>query len=274
MQCEEIREQFADYLIDNIDDPVRFEIAEHLTACEWCRAEADELKMLWTRLGSIPGAPPSNDARARFDNMLAAYQHGIHHARSRSWSHHINAWLGMLWPRQPVFQFGLALGLLLAGIFVGRYGAIRPVQPPAPNAEIAELRAELGQTRQMVALSLMQQQSASERLKGVSWSNQLQQPGREVVTALLDTLIHDPNVNVRLATIDALRQFGDQSVVRRGVIEAMSKQESPMVQIALIDLAVDLHEKESAGTLRQLSQNQDVNEAVRQRAQRGLGELE
>jgi HEAT repeat protein len=126
----------------------------------------------------------------------------------------------------------------------------------------------------MIALSLMQQQSASERLKGVSWSYQMQKPGGEVLTALLDTLTHDPNVNVRLATVDALRQFGDQPVVRRGLVDAMTRQESPLVQIALIDLAVDLREKESVGTLRQLTQDQKVNEAVRERAQRGLSELE
>jgi anti-sigma factor ChrR (cupin superfamily) len=273
MQCEQVREQFADYLIDSIDEPVRFEIAAHLTACESCRTETDELKTLWTRLGSIPGSQPSPDARPRFDAMLDAYQHGLAHARSRSWWHAVNVWLGTWWPRQPALQFGFALGLLVAGVVLGRYG-VQPAQTSAPNAEIAELRAELGQTRQMVALSLMQQQSASDRLKGVSWSYQLQQPGKEVVTALLDTLIHDANVNVRLATIDALRQFGDQPVVRRGVVDAMSRQESPMVQVALIDLAVDLHEKESVEALRQLSQNPDVNEAVRQRAQKGLVELE
>ena len=128
--------------------------------------------------------------------------------------------------------------------------------------------------RQMVALSLMQQQSASERLKGVNWSYQLQQPDREVLTALLDTLMHDPNVNVRLAAIDALRQFGGQPVVRSGVVEALGRQDSPMVQVALIDLVVDLKEKESVDTLRKLIQNEKLNEAVRTRAQKGLQELE
>jgi HEAT repeat protein len=108
----------------------------------------------------------------------------------------------------------------------------------------------------------------------VNWSYQLQQPGNDVLRALLDTLIHDSNVNVRLATVDALRQFGDKPVVRRGLIDAMTREDSPMVQVALIDLAVDLQEKESIATLRQLSQDDKVNEAVRQRAQRGLAELE
>ena len=150
-----------------------------------------------------------------------------------------------------------------------------------PNPEIAELRIELShtrdelsETRQMVAVSLMQQQSASERLKGVNTSYQLRQPGGEVLTTLLNTLMHDPNVNVRLATVEALRQFGDQPVVRRGILEAFTHQESPMVQVALIDLVVDMHEKESIATLRHLTQDPKLDVSGRNRAQKGLAEME
>src|SRR5205085_6826595 len=127
----------------------------------------------------------------------------------------ISAW----WPRQPALQLGAALALLLLGVFAGH--RVQSTPPAQQNGELGELRGELAQMRLMVTLSLMQQQSASERLKGVSWSYQMRQPDREVLMALLDTLTHDPNVNVRLATVDALRQFGEQPVVRRGVVDAM-----------------------------------------------------
>ena len=65
-------------------------------------------------------------------------------------------------------------------------------------SEIAAMRSEMHDLREMVSLSLMQQQSASERLKGVSWTGQIDRPSSEVVSALLDALMHDPNVNVRL----------------------------------------------------------------------------
>jgi HEAT repeat protein len=179
------------------------------------------------------------------------------------------------WPSQPALQFGVSLAVLVLGVVIGRqYFTTTPAAPPQTNTEVTELRGELSQMRQVVALSLMQQDSATDRLRGVNWSYQLQQPGSEVLSALLNTLMHDSNVNVRLATVDALRQFGDQTVVRRGVVEAMKRQESPMVQIALIDLAVDLKEKESIATLRQFTEDQSINETVRQRAQKGLAELE
>jgi hypothetical protein len=43
-----------------------------------------------------------------------------------------------------------------------------------------------------------------------------------------------------------------------------------MVQIALIDLLVQLHEHQSADVLRQLTNDANQNQLVRQRALRGL----
>ncbi len=249
MHCEEVREQFADYVSDRLEDPVRSQVYGHVEACRACGLELDELRSLWIELGNIPQAEPTPAIRAQFDEMLEPYR------RPR---------------RLQIFQLGLTSASLIFGIAVGYY--IRP--STVPNTELAELRKELYQTRQMVALSLMQQQAATDRLKGISWSYHLQQPSAELLRALLDRLMHDASVNVRLATVDALRQFGDQPAVRRGVVEAMARQQSPMVAISLIDLAVDLREKEAIAALRQLTQDQKLDQAVRERAEKSLMELE
>ena len=76
--------------------------------------------------------------------------------------------------------------------------------------EVSELRGELRGMREMVAMTLLQQDSAIGRLQGVSWSHQLERPSDQVLATLLETLQHDPNVNVRLASIDALRAFAAQ----------------------------------------------------------------
>jgi hypothetical protein len=251
MECEEIRSHFPDYLIDDLPAGVSANVEHHLTTCESCCREIEDLKTTWTKIGAIPVAVPGPAVRRRFQVMLEAYEQGR---------------------RRRVLQIAFAMGLLVMGIVIGHQFQL--AQSPQSNSEIVELRGELREMRQMVALSLLQQQSASERLKGVNWSYQLQQPGSEVLTALLDTLMHDSNVNVRLAAIDALRQFGTQQVVRNGVVEALTRQDSPMVQMALIDLVVDWREKESVNTLRILSQNQNLNEAVRERAQDGLTQLQ
>jgi hypothetical protein len=157
------------------------------------------------------------------------------------------------------------------GIQIGR--GLQPGTPVSPP-EVRELSREVRDLRQMVTLSLLQQQSASERLKGVSWSNQLDRPGDEVVTALIDTLMHDTNVNVRLASIDALKRFAERDIVRRAAVEALDTQKSPLVQMALIDFVVETQDHAALGALRRLSGDAQVNEAVRARAMWGIDQLE
>ncbi len=128
--------------------------------------------------------------------------------------------------------------------------------------------------RQMVTLSLLQQQGASDRLKGVNWAYRVEQPDTEVLAALLYTVNHDPNVNVRLASVDALRTYSDSPVARRGLLQAIGKQESPMVQIALIDQLAELRDQTAVPALRSLETDAKVNAEVRQRAQWALGRLQ
>ena len=125
----------------------------------------------------------------------------------------------------------------------------------------------------MPLLSLLQQQSASERLRGVSWSSQVPQPEEAILSALLQTLNSDPNVNVRLASVDALRRFGGREGVRRDVAEALPQQESPLVQIALIDFLLEAEGPEAAGVLRRLADDLMLDKAVRDRAARGLRQV-
>ena len=269
MRCEEVRAHFADYLIDDLVEPHHSKVEQHLTSCEVCASEAEELKLVWAQLGSIPAEHPTLAMRARFEAMLEAYKQGLTQQTTTCWRG-MNSWISKWWPTQPVLQLSVSLALLALGLVIGlRYHQSNE----EPNSEITQLRSEVREMRQLVVLSLMQQHSASERLRGVSWTYQIQQPDNEVLTALLDTLKHDASVNVRLAAIDALLQFGEMQIVREGVLQAMTEQTSPLVQIALIDIMVALREKESVETLRRMAVDESLSEAVRKRALWGLEQL-
>jgi hypothetical protein len=158
---------------------------------------------------------------------------------------------------------------LILGLTAGRL--LSP--SPSNNVELAGLRSEVRSMRRLVAVSLLQQQSASDRLKGVNWSSRVERPDNEVLLALLHTLKYDSNVNVRLAAVDALHQFSSEPVVRLGLIEALRMQDSPLVQIALIDLLVEIRDKQAIDILRRLKQDREQNEAVKERAEWGLRQL-
>ena len=128
--------------------------------------------------------------------------------------------------------------------------------------------------RQLVALSLLQQQSASERLRGVSWAYRAESSDTEVLSALVSAINHDTNVNVRLAAVDALHAFAASPVTRQAVVQALPQQTTPIVQVALIDLLVDLKEPKGAGELRKLAMAESADIGVRQRAQWALEKLQ
>jgi HEAT repeat protein len=261
MRCEEIHAHLADHLAGTLSPDLTGAVAEHLQTCRACAAEAEGLNDTWQTLGTLPvDRPDSSAMRSRFDAMLDGYQRGLGAESVRRGSTRIKTY-GL--------QFAAAAAVLVLGVTLGRHTA----PPPPADPQLAMLREELRDMREMVTLSLLQQQSASERLKGVSFTSLIDQPDSEVTVALLDALIHDPNVNVRLATIDALKRLSGRENVRRGVIEALTHQTSPLVQIALIDFVVEKNGREAVDTLRRLSSDPMLDEAVRAHAVQGLQQI-
>jgi len=270
MKCDQLKSHIPDLLLDELDEPTKSAIESHLSICPACKTEMESLGMLWTKLGAIPEQQPGADLRLRFDTMLEAYKEGLQQAAVRkNWLEIVNGWLEKWLPKQPIVQFATAVILLLIGVVIGsRLSLVK-----SHNGEMAQLRSEVQNMQRTVALSLLKQQSPSERLQGVSLSYQLEQPNSEILITLLNTLNYDPNVNVRLATIDALYLFSDRPMIRQGLIESLSTQESPLVQIAIIDLLVEIREKRSIQALRQLIKDNHLNPDVRERAQWGIGQL-
>jgi hypothetical protein len=267
MQCEEISAHLVDYLSGSLDEAPRHELAAHIEACAACREELQHASEMWQALGDIPAEPVDSESmRARLDSGLAAHAR-IYQSRTVP-----------ALRRRPLLQFPAhlllqgcaALLLVLIGVTLGR----EFLPPPSPAPDLRELSQEVRDLRQMVALSLLQEPSASERLRGVSWSNQLDRPSDEVVSALIETLMRDSDVNVRLASIDALKRFTTRDSVRRAAIHALDTQRSPLVQMALIDFCVETQERTALEALRRLSQDTSSNDAVRARATWAIDHLE
>jgi hypothetical protein len=256
MNCESARTQFVDYWRETLEDPVG-EFRAHLDSCERCRAEAEELRDLWGTLGEIPEQDPSLGMRVKFYDSLRAWRRRESDRRKGAW-----------WFRHPAFQAAGAAAILVIGVATGYFARGRD------TSEVSQLRGEIYNMRQLVALSLLQQQNASDRLRGVNYAYRVEQSDPQVLSALLTTLNHDSNVNVRLAAVDAMRNFTDNPVGRKGLVQSLARQDSPLVQIAILDQIVELHEKSAMSSIQFLLSGQDVNPDVRQRAQWALKQLQ
>jgi len=267
MNCERVKAEFPDYLVKSLSQEGSATIQAHLAVCRACREELATLESAWNRLGVLEDAHPSPRVRPLFYAMLEEHQLELRSQPKRRVT--FGDWVEGWWPARPMWQFALGLLLLAVGVGLGRAS----LEMPKQDGELARLRDEVGGLRELLTLSLLQQQSASERLRGVSWSSQLQQPEEPVLSALLQTLNSDPNVNVRLAALDALQKFSNIGRVRQGLLQALEKQKSPLVQITLIDWLVESKERQAVDVLNRISDEPQFQPKVRERARWGLRQL-
>jgi HEAT repeats len=215
----------------------------HLETCAECRAEMAAFGGLWNRLADLPAPEPSLALHARWHTTFASLM-----PQRRS---------GMFW------QLAFAGACLVIGVLVGAS------LPRRNNAEVAEV----AKLREMVALSLLTQQSAGERLRGVDYTGNMQTMQPAVVSALIQAVAHDANVNVRLAAVDALSKVATHPGVVESLTRSLPQQDSPMVQAELIDYLINAHDRQAVGTLEQLAARPNLNPAVLERTHYALQQL-
>ncbi len=257
MTFEEIRLLIPQYLSGQLTPSEENLFEEQLSQNAELRTETEDLRALWNQLGLLSEEQPSIAMRTRFYQRLNAMQR---HSNAPVKGNFTLPWFGV-WR-----QILAALGVFLLGLFAGRVHFER-------GNEVAQLRTEVQSLHETVALSLLDRQSAASRLEGVTWSSRVQQPDGELLSALIATLNRDPNTNVRLASLDALEKFTGDRSVRQALVDSLSVQDSPLVQIALIDALVHIRDNAAVKPLRKLSGDAAVNVTVRRRAQWGLEKL-
>jgi anti-sigma factor ChrR (cupin superfamily) len=259
MNCEKVREQIPELLAGRLDGAARESIVEHLETCAGCRSEVAELNTVWRGMENLndpADAEPDADAKARFLAVLKAYEAGMATAQPAPRKAPV-----IQFPSSPMWRIAAAAALLAGGIALGRFQ-----MRPSEGAEVAQLKGQIEGLRQMVALSLLQGQSPSARMRGVTYTEQMSRPDREVVDALLFAVRNDSNVNVRLSAVDALQKFTADPQVVPGILDSIPGQESPLVQIALIDMLVQLDARQADGNLAGLEKDNTLDPMVRQRA--------
>jgi hypothetical protein len=267
MTCNEFEELLPDFLQKNLSSEQLGNAKAHMQECSECAA----VTALWGKLSMLPAETAPARLRNRFEAMLNAYQEGRwEHDKLKEQKRKLAPVWGIGdWFRAPAAQMAFAMVFLIAGLLIGR--ALD--KPQASTSELASLHQEVTSMKQLVVLSMLQQQSASERLQGVNWSLQVNHPDPEILAALLHTLRADGSVDVRLAALDALRRYNTEPKVRKGLVDALQTQQSPLVQIALIDALVDLHESDAVQHIKKFEQTPNLNPTVRQRAQWGINKL-
>jgi hypothetical protein len=166
-------------------------------------------------------------------------------------------------------QIAASISLLLVGLIVG----IWITNNQNHEREIAMLQKEMAATKQLIVVSLQNQSSASQRLKGVNASYSFPQIDNEIIDVLINTMNNDENSNVKLAAIEALSKMSGNKKVRKSLIEALKTEKDPIVQISLINLMIMMNEKGAIENLKHIIHNNETIDMVKDEAHFGIIKL-
>ncbi len=243
------REELIDKYNEGLADPSEVKLIEQLIESgEVDLIELRELADLDQQIQKMESPSPSMNLDEQFYTSLAREKKAMKIESLFSWP----SW-SIIFPR-----LAFAAVLILVGFSMGYF-----IQSPLEKREVSQLTQEVGALKEIIMLSLLEKESASQRLMAVSLTSEMNQASEKVTNALFTTLNHDENVNVRLAALEALKLYSKESAVRAKLIESIIIQDSPLVQMALAELMVSIQEKKSVEALKQVMQSDKTPKEVK-----------
>ncbi|HEY4334909.1 MAG TPA: zf-HC2 domain-containing protein, partial [Puia sp.] len=173
MKCGYDKEQLTRLLHGELSEEEQIAVETHLAQCNECRREWEGLREVWGMLDDVDVPGPSADAQIHFEAMLDSYKGSVRSGKYEGagwWSR-----LRELFGGHPAFAVGYSLLLVVAGLGFG-YGLHRPsptVDPGNNKKELTALTTQVSEMREMMMKSLLQNPSASERMRGVSYTSEI-----------------------------------------------------------------------------------------------------
>ncbi|KYG85576.1 hypothetical protein AWW67_14470 [Roseivirga seohaensis] len=155
-------------------------------------------------------------------------------------------------------RMAFGIGLLVIGLFFGT-----TLGNSSYKEELSDLNGQMVEMREMMMMAMLEKESVSDRLKGVQMSSQLSSSNQKVIDALFLTLNSDPSTNVRIAALNTLAEFANDPKVREGLVNSISKQKSPLMQVNLAELMVKLQETKAKDELNSILENDQTPEDVK-----------
>ncbi|GAB3175542.1 HEAT repeat domain-containing protein [Telluribacter humicola] len=272
MNCDNVKEQLPEWLNEQLPAAEKAVLDDHLAQCPDCQQELSATRQLWQQMGKIRVPEPRPELRMQFYAMLDEFKEEEKVQQRSTWA----VWVQQLkqwWEPQQALRLAYSLLLLGVGAIAGYWLQYRQTPTMAYKQQIDTLSTQVEEMRQMMMLSLLENPSATERLRAVSYTKEITDVDGRVIDALLTTLNNDPNVNVRLVTLEALAELANDARVREGLVHSLTKQESPLVQVALADVMVQLQEKKSIKPMRQLLRREDTNDLVKSKLEQTIRDL-
>ncbi len=221
------------------------------------KEELAQQSHLWKSMEQLQSPEPSQEMDMAFATML---RQAAGEAKQPSVFEQLREWVAIHW--------ATSLGSLAMGVVLGVF-----FMPRQAN-DVSKLTEEVQQMKQMLLLTMIEKPQAQERIKAVNLTRELPRIDVATTEALIYTLNQDQSINVRLAALEALLPYGDQSAVRQALITSIRLQDSPLVQLALADAMILLQEKTAIEPLNDMLQSNKVDASIQPRIQSTIKSLQ
>lgn len=252
MDNEKLESLLIDYIDGKLNSVDKHFVEQELMKNPVSFRRYEELKEVIREMGKVSPAQPSEKLRNNFEAMLQQEIGVSKEARIIA----MKPW----W-----YAIAAGVALLVTGLTVGWFVNERNWQAE----QRAVLEAERARTLEVVS-GISDQESPGSRILAVREASSADNLNAEIIQTLIRTMNNDPNSNVRLAAMDALDKFRDDPIVRNALVSSLVRQTDPVVQIALIQLIVQLKEKNAVEPLREIIQNEASLESVKDEAHLGI----
>jgi hypothetical protein len=274
MDCKEVQAMMIDYLDRAAGAEGSAGVRAHLLGCEPCRKEVEEMRELLLAMADQELRQPGPGLRENFQVMLQSELNMettddlLRRTRDGK-EEQAGVKRGIGW------MVAAACILLAGGFWLGTMVSSRKGVAMAPGTaeQLTGLQKDIKEMKEVMMFSLIDDESASQRIKAVGFAEEMSNPDQRVIQALVGTLNHDKNVNVRLAALYSLATFADNRSVRDSLVSSLPKQTEPLIQVMLINLLAERKDNRAIGPIRDIISNKNTLPVVKDAAQKSLRTL-
>ena len=248
MKCNEIENQFTEYLENLLSEVANSEVENHLKTCEDCTRELEEVKSFFSILESDKSKLPSSNLRSNFEKILAQE---IEENQPK---------VVQLDPKtdwKSYLRVAASILLVVSAFLLGKL--------QSTSSSIEDNKQEV--------LALLEDNSASKRILAVTNAEEFTNKDTKIIEALINRLFFDKNTNVRLAAAEALSKFSSETLVRDALIKSLETDKNTSVQIEVISILSKIQEKRAIKPMKKMLENEETPQYVKQQLQLNLSTL-
>jgi HEAT repeat protein len=254
IECVEVQELLSEYLQLELSNEKSLAIEGHLKVCSHCNNELAKLKKLIELIDNAYEPEPPSYLKSQFSELINKEQATQQQGSTK---------LPISYTTRILVRVAAAIALLLVGNAIGLF-TYPYLLEQSSKQEVAMIKQEVSSLKEALVLSMINQESASERVRALNMTTELSHLDNKLFAVLLETLNDDPSPNVRLSAAQALSRYMASEQVRDSLISSLHEQTNPLVQITLINIIVTSNAPHAAESLKQFAKSKDLMDEVKQ----------